>query len=181
MIRARHELQGPPVRQPLRGRYELLPEHRSREPRSHCHGGAIRVGEHLSSIGSESQNWRDDLCPPSSRQTGRRRLWLKSALHRENGAEDGGEEEGIRTRDPHPGKLMDLVQLVPASCSECGSRTDPVSAWSTKFAPGRAAGRIRRLANGHGRRRRTADRSRHSADSSPPAARQSVFGGSRLV
>ena len=35
---ARRQLQGPPARQSLRGRHQLLPEHRGREPRPHRHG-----------------------------------------------------------------------------------------------------------------------------------------------
>ena len=44
-----------------------------------------------------------------------------------------GAEDGIRTRDPHLGKVMDLVHLVPATPLECGS-VHPVSSPSTASA-----------------------------------------------
>src|ERR1700693_4411589 len=44
-----------------------------------------------------------------------------------------GAEDGIRTRDPHLGKVMDLVQLVPCSPPTCGS-VGPVSTPSNASA-----------------------------------------------
>jgi hypothetical protein len=44
-----------------------------------------------------------------------------------------GAEDGIRTRDPHLGKVGVFVRLVPARPVKCGS-VHPVSSASTRFA-----------------------------------------------
>jgi hypothetical protein len=45
-----------------------------------------------------------------------------------------GTEDGIRTRDPHPGKVVLFVRLGRAGLPRCGS-VHPVSSTSMRFAP----------------------------------------------
>ena len=60
-------------------------------------------------VSRPSRFWSEAL--PFANRFWSRTKWLVKSLLERTGADDGGADDGTRTRDPHLGKVMEKVQV----------------------------------------------------------------------